>query len=163
MSVRNLLVSAFQAVVKVFNELIAKVQESGILTKIGENVSSFLDKIPGAVAKIREWAQAIVEYAKNSEDLKKTFDKVKNFFGPIITKIQEFAVQFKNAVKAFFDKDTSNEETFGAKMKARFEAFADSFSGWFASVRDKIIEIWQKIKVSIRKHLRASHSECLSR
>mgnify|MGYP002625007362 CR=1 FL=1 len=144
--VRGLLVSAFNAIKKAFSSLWGKIKSSGILTKIGEGISNFVGKIPGAIDKVKDWVKSIIEYVKNSELLQKAWSNVKNFFEPMLKNINDFGKRLKEALKAFFNKDVSGEENLWDKLKARLSAFGGAFSDWFGTVKSTVSNVWTKIK-----------------
>lgn len=145
-SVKNLFSKAFVKISGVFSSLWAKVKESDILTKMGIRMSEFIGKIPTLIQKIQAWSKAIVDYVKNSEILKKAWNNVKGFFGSTFEKISDFTGKIKEAIREFFSADTSGEEGFWEKLKARFSSGFSAFSGWFDEAKGKLLEAWKKIK-----------------
>lgn len=145
-AVKNLFSKAFTKISDVFSGLWTKVKESDIFTKIGVRMSEFVGEIPAFIQKIQSWGEAIIDYVKNSETLKKAWNNVKGFFGSTFEKISDFTGKVKEAIREFFSADTSGKEGFWEKLKARFSAGFSVFSGWFDEAKVKLLESWGKIK-----------------
>lgn len=145
-SVRGIVVSALKVVTTWIGKLWGKIKGSGILTKIGQGISDFIGKIPGAVSYVKDWVKGITEYVKSSEILQKTWANVKKYFEPVLNGLKDFGVRLKEALSNFFGKDVSGEETMWDRLKARLAAFGTSFSDWFENIKTAASNAWSKIK-----------------
>lgn len=144
--VKENIVTAFTWIKTKFSDLWNQIKASGMLTKISDGISSFVEKLPEAIDSAKAWGKTIVSSVKNSETLKKAWTNIKKFLDPAIQGILAFGKKLKTALKAFFEKDTSGEESMWDKLKARLSAFGESFSDWFGDVKAKATEVWGKIK-----------------
>ncbi len=145
-AVRGVVVSALKSVRAWISKLWAKIKDSGILTKIGQGISDFVGKIPDAIAKLKTWVKSIVEYVKNSETLQKVWAKIKEFFSTGVDAVSDFGKRLGTALKNFFTKDVSGEETLWGKLKARLSAFGSAFSDWFGTVKETVTKVWGQIR-----------------
>ena len=150
-SVRDFIVGIARAIGGVFSKIGQKIQSSGLFAKIGAGISAFLGGIPKAIDKLKGWGKAVIDFVKNSEALKKAWAWVKNFAGPIIAAIRDFAARIGEAIKGFFSADTGEKVGFVDKIKARFAAITEAFSGWFGDGKAKIGKVWGNIKAFFTK------------
>lgn len=145
-AVRGVLVSALKTVRDWIGKLWAKIKGSGVLTKIGEGISNFIGKIPDAIAKLTDWVKGVIEYIKTSETLQKIWTKIKDFFGTGVSAVTDFGKRLGTALKNFFSKDVSGEESLWGRLKARLSAFGSAFSDWFGNVKETVTKVWGQIK-----------------
>lgn len=145
-AVKNLFSEACAGIGRQFSSLWAKVNDSGIFTKMGVWVSESLGKIPALVQKIQSWGKAVIDYVKSSEALKKAWNNIGGFLGSAFESISGFAEKLKEVMRGFFTADTSGKEGFWERLKARLCAGFSGLSGWFDEAKARLLEAWTKIK-----------------
>jgi len=145
--VRDLVVGGIKKIGSVFTNLWNKIKATGIFTKVGDWLDSFIGRIPEFIGKIKDLGKSIVDWVKDSEMLKTAWNSIKGFFEPIIDGIADFGGKLWEAIQSFFGADTSGKGTLWDKIKARFAAFGEKIGEWFETIKPKLTEAWQKAKV----------------
>lgn len=129
-----------------FDKLKGKVENSQILSDIGDELLYFVSLIPGAIDGLTNWIRTMETTIRTSERLQTIWTNIKNFFAPIVEGIKEFARRLRDAFHAFNFADVSGEESAVGRLKIRLEAFAGVFLDWLPHIQSAANSSWNGIK-----------------
>lgn len=109
-TIKDLFCKAFSKIGNAFSALWGKLKGSDILTKLSAQANAFISRIPGVIQKIQAWGKAIIDYVKNSQTLKKTWNTIQGLFSSMFKSISNFIQKIREVIRQFFSADTSGQE-----------------------------------------------------
>lgn len=118
-----------------FSKFEGKIENSQILSDIGDELMYFVSLIPGAIDGLTNWIRTMETTIRTSERLQTIWTNIRNFFAPAVEGIKKFARRLRDAFHAFNFADVSGEENAISRLKIRLEAFADVFLDWLPHIK----------------------------
>lgn len=120
------------------------------LKSIPGAISGFVQKVPGYAKKVGSVIKELWESLKMSEKFQALGPKLKGAWETI----KEFFSKLWDAIKTFFNTDTSDTESFGDKIKKRLSGFTglgEWISAKWTSLLAKLGTSWEGIKAFFSK------------
>lgn len=149
----NKVVAALPGAVKTitdfFVKIATKVRDSEFLQKAATIFNNFINAIPGIVTGLWNFITGVYKWLTTSEEVTAWFNKIGDFFAPIIAKIKAFKDSLKQALRDLLDPAGLRKgDSLWTILKDTF-ASPEGATEFINRVVDKVKATWETLKQKI--------------
>ena len=149
----NKVVAALPGAVKTitdfFVKIATKVRDSEFLQKAATIFNNFINAIPGIVTGLWNFITGVYKWLTTSEEVAAWFNKIGDFFAPMIAKIKAFKDSLKQALRDLLDPAGLRKgDSLWTILKDTF-ASPEGATAFIERVVDKVKSTWETLKQKI--------------
>nr|DAI45350.1 MAG TPA: tail tape measure [Caudoviricetes sp.] len=162
-------VNAFKGVITWVGALVERIKNTGIVQKVIEHLTSFINRLPETAQRIKDWGQNLLSVVKDSETFKTVSANAQGFFSSVYSSASGFFSRILSWIKTIFGKDgisgikktirsffsslgmsagTSINGGWAAFKKSASKLFRTTIPGFFSKVITGIRDAWTGIDLS---------------